>query len=90
MTLKRDRPLPKPRTMDTITPKEIVEKFTDALKTFKPRDGQTSETYITRIWEVASPLLLQVPYNKTGGTHNLIGLIWPVAAYKTRYGAEFE
>ena len=34
-------------------------------------------------------LLLQIPYDKTGGPHNLIGLIWPVTAYTTRYSAEF-
>ena len=34
-------------------------------------------------------LLLQIPYDETEGTHNLIGLIRPVAAYTTRYGAEF-
>ena len=35
------------------------------------------------------PLLLQITYVKTGGTHNLIGLIWSVAVYTTGYGAEF-
>ena len=35
------------------------------------------------------PLLLQIPYNKTGVTHNLIGLIRPVSAYTTRYVAAF-
>ena len=39
--------------------------------------------------EVVAPLLLQIPYNKIGGTHNLIDLIRLVAAYKTRYGTEF-
>ena len=36
-----------------------------------------------------APLLLQIPYNKTGGTHNLVGLIRPVTAYTALYGAEF-
>ena len=35
------------------------------------------------------PLLLQIPYDETGGTHNLISLIPPVTEYTTRYGAEF-
>ena len=35
------------------------------------------------------PLLLQTPYYETGGTHNLISLIRPVAAYTMRYVAEF-
>ena len=34
-------------------------------------------------------LLLQILYDKTGCTHNLIGLIRPVVAYTTRYGAVF-
>ena len=34
-------------------------------------------------------LLLQIPYDKTGGTHNLIGLIRLVAAYTMCYGAKF-
>ena len=42
-----------------------------------------------RIWEVVSPLLFQIPYDETGGTHKLIRLIQTVAAYTTRYGAEF-
>ena len=36
-----------------------------------------------------APLLLQIPYNKTGGTHNLVGLIRPVTSYTALYGAEF-
>ena len=80
MTLKRSKPLPNPRNPDTMTPKEIVAKFVDALEKFEPIDGQLSDTNLTRIREVVAPLLLQIPYDKTGGTHNLIGLIWPVAA----------
>ena len=33
--------------------------------------------------------MLQIPYNKTGAVHNLIGLIWPKAAYVARYGKAF-
>ena len=36
-----------------------------------------------------APLLLQIPYEETRGTYNLIGLIRLVGAYTTRYGAEF-
>ena len=35
-------------------------------------------------------LLLQIPYDKTEGSHNLIGLVRPVAAYTTHFGAEFS
>ena len=72
-----------------MTPEEIVAKFADVLEQFKPIDGQLSDTDLTRIREVVAPLLLQIPYEETGGTHNLIGLIQPVTAYTTRYGAEF-
>ena len=66
-----------------------MAKFADALKQFEPIYGQPSDTDLTRIWEVVAPLLLTIPYEITGSTHNLVGLIWPVAAYTMRYGAEF-
>ena len=66
-----------------------MAKSVIALEQFKPIDGQPSGTDFTRIREVVAPLLLQIPYEKTGGTNNLIGIIWPGAAYKTRYGAAF-
>ena len=81
--------LTKPCPADTMTPEDIVAKFADALKKFEPIDGQPSETYLTRIWEVLATLLLQIPYDETEGIHNLIGLIRPVVAYTTRYGTEF-
>ena len=81
--LKRAEPLLKPITTDTMTPKDIVAKCADAIKQFKPIDGQPSDTARTKIQEVVAPLLLQIPYNETGGTHNLIGLIRLVAGYTT-------
>ena len=72
-----------------MTPEEIVGKFADALEKFYPIDGQPSDTDLTRIREVVAPLLLQIPYDETGDTHNLIGLIPPVTAYTMHYGAEF-
>ena len=89
MTLKRAEPLLKPHTLYTMMLEEIVAKCADAIGKFEPIDGQPSETDLTRIQEVVAPLLLQIPYDKTGGTHNLIGLIQPVTAYTTRYGTEF-
>ena len=83
------KPLPKPRTPDSMTPKEIVAKFADALKQFKPIDGQPSDTNLMQIQEVVALLLLRILYGETGGTYNLIGLIGPVAAYTKRYSAEF-
>ena len=71
-------------------PEEIVVKLADALEQFEPIDGEPSDTDLTRIWEVVGPLLLQIPYDKTGGTQNIIGIIWMVADYTTRYGPEFS
>ena len=72
-----------------MTPEEIVAKFANLLEQFKPITRQTSDTNLTRIQEVVTPLLLQILYNETGEVHNLIDLIWPEAAYITRYGAAF-
>ena len=64
-------------------------KFADVLEKFEPIDGQPSNTDLMQIQEVVAPLLLQIPYNKTGGANNLIDLIRLVVAYTTRYRAEF-
>ena len=72
-----------------MTPEVFVAKFSNSLKKFEPIYGQPSETDLTRIREVVASLLFQIPYDKTGAVHNLIGLIWPEAAYTMRYGAEF-
>ena len=72
-----------------MTPKETVAKFARSLDQFKPIYRQPSDYDLTRIREVVAPFLLQIPYGKTGTVHNLIGLIWPEAAYITRYGAAF-
>ena len=85
--MKRSETLPESHTPDTIMPEDIVMKLANVLEQFEPIDGQPSDTDLTRIREVMALLLLQIPYDKTGGTHNPIGLIWLVAAYTTRYGA---
>ena len=72
-----------------MTPREIVAKFSNTLEQFEPIDRQPSDTDFTRIQEFVAPLLLQIPYDETRGTHNLIGLIRTVAAYKTQYGSAF-
>ena len=48
--------------------------------------GQPSETDLTRLREAVAPLLVQIPYDETGGKHNLIGLIRSKLAYVARYG----
>ena len=72
-----------------MTPREIVAKFSNTLEQFEPIDRQPSDTDFTRIQEFVAPLLLQIPYDETRGTHNLIGLIRTVASCTTRYGAAF-
>ena len=73
-----------------MTLKEIVAKFDDVIEKLEPIGVQPSDTDITLIPEVLEPPLLQIPYNEMEGTHNLIGLIRLVAAYKTLYGAELH
>ena len=72
-----------------MTPEEIVVKFAHTLDNFKPMTGQPSDTDLTRLQEAVAPLLLQIPYKKTGAVHNLIGLIPLEAAYVVCYGQAF-
>ena len=69
-----------------MTPDEIVAKFATALDHFDPITDQPSDTDLTRLREVVAPLHLQIPYDETGGTHNLIGIIRAKPAYLKRYG----
>ena len=68
-----------------MTPEEIVAKFATTLNNFALIMGQPSETDLTRLREAVAPLLLQIPYEETGGKHNLIGLIRSKLAYVARY-----
>ena len=72
-----------------MTPDEIVAKFLAALDHFEPILNQPSDTDFTRLQEALAPLLLQIPYNEMGGTHNLIGIIRAKPAYLKRYGEVF-
>ena len=72
-----------------MTPDEIVAKFATAMDHFEPITDQPSETDLTRLWGGVAPLLLQIPYDKTGGKHNLIGIIQSKTAYVKRYGEAF-
>ena len=72
-----------------MTPEEILAKFATALDNFEPITEQPSDTNLTRLWEAVAPLLLQTPYEKTGGKHNLIGLIRSKLAYVARYDDAF-
>ena len=72
-----------------MTPDEIVAKFVTAIDHFEPITEQPSDINLTRLWEDVAQLLFQIPYNKTGGKHNLIGIIRSKSAYVKRYGEAF-
>ena len=72
-----------------MNPEEIVAKFATVLDNFEPITEQLSDTEPNRLREAVAPLLLQIPYEKTGGKHNLIGLIRLKLAYVARYGEAF-
>ena len=72
-----------------MTPDEIVRKFAKAIDNFEPITEQPSNTDLTRLREAFTPLLLQIPYDKMGGNHNLIGIIRSKSAYVKRYGKAF-
>ena len=67
-----------------------MAKFVHALDNFEPITGQPSDTKLTRLWESVAPLLLQIPYDKTGVKHSLVSLIWPKLAYVACYGKAFH
>ena len=69
-----------------MTPDEIVSKFLVALDNFEPITDQLSDSDLTRLREAIAPLLLQIPYDETGGVHNLIGIVRANQAYLKRYG----
>ena len=72
-----------------MTPDEIVAKFLAALDNFDPIIDQPSDSDLTILRESIAPLILQIPYDETGGTHNLIGIIRAKPAYLNRYGEGF-
>ena len=72
-----------------MTPDEIVSKFSVALDNFDPITDQPSDSDLTRLQEAISPLLLQIPYDDTGGVHNLIGIVRAKPVYLKRYGEAF-
>ena len=66
-----------------------MENFANSLDQFDPIDGKPSNTDLRLIREVVAPIVLQIPYNKTGAVHNLIGLIHTEVAYTMHYGTVF-
>ena len=72
-----------------MTPDEIVSKFSLALDNFEPITDRPLDSDLTRLREAIAPLLLQIPYDETGGVHNLIGIVRAKPAYLKRYGKAF-
>ena len=72
-----------------MTPDEIVSKFLAALDNFEPITDQRSDSDHTRLREPIATLLLQTPYDETGGTHKLIGIVWTKPSYLKRYCEAF-
>ena len=72
-----------------MTPDEVVAKFLAPLDHFEPILDQPSDTDLTRLQEALAPLLLQIPYDETGGTHNLMGIIRAKPACLKRYSEAF-
>ena len=73
-----------------MTPDEIFLKFSAAIDNFEPITDQPSDSDLTRLREAIAPLLLQIPYDETGGMHNLIGTVRAKPAYLKRYGEAFH
>ena len=72
-----------------MTPDEIVAKFATAIDHFEPSTEQPLDTDLTRLREAVAPLLLKIPYDKTGGKDNLIGIIRSKSVYVKRYDEAF-
>ena len=72
-----------------MTPHETVANFATSLDHFEPINDQPLDIEITRLREAVAPLLLQIPYDETGRTHNLIGIIWVKPAHLKLYGGAF-
>ena len=72
-----------------MSPEEIVAKFSEALELFKPMEGQPSIRDLTKISEVLTQLLLQIPFNETEGKDNLVRVINSATNYRSVYGHLF-
>ena len=72
-----------------MSPEDIVAKFAEALKLFKPIKGPPSIWVLTKILEVLTQLLLQIPFDETEGKDNLVRVINSTANYRSRYGQAF-
>ena len=73
-----------------MSPEEIVAKFVEAADLFEPIQGQSSEVDIMLVYEVLTPILLQIPFDEAEAKNNLIGIILSDVKYTTKYGQAFS
>ncbi len=59
-----------------------------AMASFQPIVSQPTDDNLTVLWKILYPLLLEIPYDEPG-THNLIGIIQPMALYTATWGTPF-
>ena len=72
-----------------MTPDEIFAKFLAELDNFDPIINQPSESDLKGLREAIAPLILQIPYDETGGSHNLVRIIWAKPTYLKRDSEAF-
>ncbi len=72
-----------------MTQKEIVTKFAEAAEMFPTIVGQTTNAQLNKMQEVLFQLLIDIPYDRTAGIDNLVGIITLRADYMVEYGQAF-
>lgn len=71
-----------------MSPEEIALVFADVTAKTTPINGNPTDDDLTALREILTPILLAIPYD-VNGTHNLVGLIQPTAAYTTTWLTAF-
>ena len=72
------------------TPAEVQASFKAALDEFEISDEQPDVNYYEKMVRAMFDVLIEVPYDEVGGTHNLVGIILEDPAYAKLYGVAFE
>jgi len=70
-------------------PEDIAPLFAEVAETFPAIVGQPTDADLHELREALFPILLDIPYDKEVGAHNLVGLITGDADYTADYGARF-
>ena len=72
-----------------MTPEDITATIKAALDLFPPIQGKPTDEHITRIVDVLTPILLDIPYDEANAIHSLVGLIASSGAYVKKYSKFF-